>query len=153
MDNDLLYLLTILAVLRNLKRHVYRSFHYFIPDRYTTEVPLDLPFAYRQSESRTPIVLLYTQEANMVEKLVIEGAQRKQVCKSFVCKNSWCQKCNDFFVCLCFKFSLLILDFMDFSLPICFSAGGVACSCSSKCWNWRRTCGKKDDPQGHGTGV
>ena len=54
---------------------------------------------------------------------------------------------------LCFKFSLLILDFMDFSLPICFSAGGVACSCSSKCWNWRRTCGKKDDPQGHGTGV
>ena len=70
-----------------------------------------------------------------------------------VYKNSWCQKCNDFFVCLCFKFSLLILDFMDFSLPICFSAGGVACSCSSKCWNWRRTCGKKDDPQGHGTGV
>lgn len=47
--------------------------------KYTTEVPLDLPFAYRQSESRTPIVLLYTQEANMVEKLVIEGAQRKQV--------------------------------------------------------------------------
>lgn len=121
MDNDLLYLLTILAVLRNLKRHIYRSFHCFIPDRYTTEMPLDLPFAYRQSESRTPIVLLYTQEANMVEKLVIEGAQRKQVCKSFVCKNSWCQKCNDFFVCLCFKFSLLILDFMDFSLPICFS--------------------------------
>lgn len=44
-------------------------------------MPLDLPFAYRQSESRTPIVLLYTQEANMVEKLVIEGAQKKQVCK------------------------------------------------------------------------
>ena len=100
MDNDLLYLLTILAVLRNLKRHVYRCFHCFIPDRYTTEMPLDLPFAYRQSESRTPIVLLYTQEANMVEKLVIEGAQRKQVCKSFVCKNSWCQKCNFLFVCV-----------------------------------------------------
>lgn len=47
--------------------------------KYTTEMPLDLPFAYRQSESRTPIVLLYTQEANMVEKLVIEGAQKKQV--------------------------------------------------------------------------
>lgn len=47
--------------------------------KYNTEMPLDLPFAYRQSESRTPIVLLYTQEANMVEKLVIEGAQRKQV--------------------------------------------------------------------------
>ena len=44
-------------------------------------MPLDLPFAYRQSESRTPIVLLYTQEANMVEKLVIEGAQKKQVWK------------------------------------------------------------------------
>ena len=52
-----------------------------VPFRYTTEMPLDLPFAYRQSESRTPIVLLYTQEANMVEKLVIEGAQKKQVCK------------------------------------------------------------------------
>ena len=103
MDNDLLYLLTILAVLRNLKRNVYRSFHCFIPDRYNTEMPLDLPFAYRQSESRTPIVLLYTQEANMVEKLVIEGAQRKQVCKSFVCKNSWCQKCNDFFVFFVFQ--------------------------------------------------
>jgi len=47
--------------------------------KYTSEMPLDLPFAYRQSESRTPIVLLYTQEANMVEKLVIEGAQKKQV--------------------------------------------------------------------------
>jgi len=44
-------------------------------------MPLDLPFAYRQSESRTPIVLLYTQEANMVEKMVIEGAQKKQVQK------------------------------------------------------------------------
>lgn len=42
-------------------------------------MPLDLPFAFRQSESRTPIVLLYSQEANMVEKLVIEGAQKKQV--------------------------------------------------------------------------
>ena len=46
-------------------------------------MPLDLPFAYRQSESRIPIVLLYTQEANMVEKLVIEGAQKKQVRKLF----------------------------------------------------------------------
>ena len=42
-------------------------------------MPLDLPFAFRQSESRSPIVLLYSQEANMVEKLVIEGAQKKQV--------------------------------------------------------------------------
>lgn len=47
--------------------------------KYTSEMPLDLPFAFRQSESRTPIVLLYSQEANMVEKLVVEGAQRKQV--------------------------------------------------------------------------
>ncbi|XP_068697910.1 dynein axonemal heavy chain 8-like [Montipora foliosa] len=47
--------------------------------KYTSEMPLDLPFAFRQSESRSPIVLLYTQEANMVEKLVIEGAQKKQV--------------------------------------------------------------------------
>lgn len=41
---------------------------------------LDLPFAFRQSESRTPIVLLYRHEANMVEKLVIEGSQKRQVC-------------------------------------------------------------------------
>ena len=41
---------------------------------------LDLPFVFRQSESRTPIVLLYRQEANMVEKLVIEGSQKRQVC-------------------------------------------------------------------------
>ena len=47
-------------------------------------MPLDLPFAFRQSESRTPIVLLYSQEANMVEKLVIEGAQKKQVWKQFI---------------------------------------------------------------------
>ncbi|XP_048577711.1 dynein axonemal heavy chain 8 isoform X3 [Nematostella vectensis] len=47
--------------------------------RYTSELSLDLPYTYRQSDCRTPIVLLYTQEANMVEKLVTEGAERKQV--------------------------------------------------------------------------
>ena len=51
----------------------------FSSPRCTGEIPLDLPFAYRQSECRTPIVLVYTKEANMVEKLVIEGAQKKQV--------------------------------------------------------------------------
>lgn len=53
--------------------------------RYTSEIPLDLPFAFRQSESRTPIVLLYSGEANMVEKLVIEAAQKKQVGKQLDC--------------------------------------------------------------------
>ncbi|KAK3735811.1 hypothetical protein QZH41_019912, partial [Actinostola sp. cb2023] len=47
--------------------------------RYTGDLPLDLPTAYRQSDCRRPIVLLYTREANMAEKIVIEGAQKKQV--------------------------------------------------------------------------
>ena len=58
-------------------------------------MPLDLPFAFRQSDSRTPIVLLYTQEANMVEKLVIEGAQKKQVWKYWHGKKQYWQKIYD----------------------------------------------------------
>lgn len=40
---------------------------------------MDLAFAYRQSDSRTPLLVMYTDEASMVEKLITDAANRKQV--------------------------------------------------------------------------
>ena len=47
-------------------------------DRFIGEIPLDLPLVLRQSNPRTPILLLHKQEQEGAEKLVADFAARKQ---------------------------------------------------------------------------
>ena len=46
--------------------------------RFIGEIPLDLPLVLRQSNPRTPILLLHKQEQEGAEKLVADFAARKQ---------------------------------------------------------------------------
>jgi hypothetical protein len=47
--------------------------------RYTSDLPLDLGFVYRQTDSRTPVLLLYDEESSVLETLVKDLAGKKQV--------------------------------------------------------------------------
>ncbi|XP_028415382.1 dynein heavy chain 8, axonemal-like isoform X2 [Dendronephthya gigantea] len=52
--------------------------------RYTSDLPLDLAFVHRQSDSRTPVLLLYDEESSILQTLVRDLAGKKQVDLSVV---------------------------------------------------------------------
>ena len=47
--------------------------------RYASDLPLDLGFVHRQSDAKTPILLLYDEESSTLESLVRDMAGKKQV--------------------------------------------------------------------------
>ena len=56
----------------------------FQPPRYAYDVPLDPGLVLRQSSPVTPIMLLYTREGDLAERLFTEFAAKKQTTSAVV---------------------------------------------------------------------